>query len=133
MSGASKADQPIRQNPRASVLRLLTVGLVMRSGGLRFELFGRHRFPVAEEFQERLRSRPFLFRAKAVTGPGKLPRRLPLKVAPNVRLPGFQAYTPRLSRLFCAPGTKAAMVAVLKTTTKENRYGYQETNSNQVL
>jgi hypothetical protein len=60
----------------------------MRLRGLRSGLFGRQRFPVVEAFQERLRSRPFCSLTKAGTGPGKLPRRFPLKVSPNVRLPG---------------------------------------------
>jgi hypothetical protein len=60
-----------------------------------------------------------LSRVKAVTGPGKLPRRFPLKVAPNVRLPGLRGYAPVVPA-FIRLGTKAAGVREHKTTTKEN-------------
>jgi hypothetical protein len=53
-----------------------------------------------------------LSRAKAVTGPGKLPRWFPLKVPPNVRLPGSRGENAPVGPAFLRYVTKAAMVAV---------------------
>jgi hypothetical protein len=88
MSVLKKNAQPMQQNPCAYVLGLSAAGLVMRLGLVGLSCLVDSDSLLLQEFQIRPQSRPFLSRAKAVTGPGQAATLVPPEGPPNVRLPG---------------------------------------------